>query len=164
MVPSLDLQLQAAIKALSDTVGPAIDPNDKMASEQLHLVIASLAMVRERLPVQRRFIRRLLEDAVAIAGAVNASEQDDRLAEAVVAARAALADPELEAHELETARSNLTSITVNLIAAAGGEGLDRFGAAVARASKMPLDRLRAWSIVSGFEPDPSTVPALDTLI
>ncbi|MBB4631625.1 hypothetical protein [Sphingosinicella soli] len=164
MVPSLDLQLQAAIKALSDTVSRAIDPADKMASGQLHLVIASLGMVRERLPVQRRFVRRLLEDAVAIAGAVNASEQDGRLAEAVVVARAALADPEMEAQELEDVRSNLTSITANLIAAAGGEGLDRFGAAVARGSKVPLDRLRAWSIMSGFEPDPSAVPPLSALI
>lgn|SRR3546814_284103 len=164
MVPSVDLQLQAAIKALSDTVGPAVDPADKVASEQLHLVIATLGMVRERLPAQRRFIRRLLEDAVAIAGAVNASEQDDGLAEAVVVARAALADPEMEAHELETVRANLTNLTANLIAAAGGEGLDRFGLAVARGSKMPLDRLRAWSIMSGFEPNPSTVPALNTLI
>src|SRR3546814_7087632 len=107
MVPSVDLQLQAAIKALSDTVGPAIDPADKVASEQLHLVIATLGMVRERLPAQRRFIRRLLEDAAAIAGAVNASEHDDRLAEAVVVARAALADPELEAHELEIGRAHV---------------------------------------------------------
>src|SRR3546814_9311493 len=99
MVPSVDLQLQAAIKALSDTVGPAVDPADKVASEQLHLVIATLGMVRERLPAQRRFIRRLLEDAVAIAGAVHESEQDDGLAEEVVVARAAVADPEQEAHE-----------------------------------------------------------------
>src|SRR3546814_19281553 len=89
-----DLPRPAAIKALSVADGPAVAPADKVASEQLHLVIASLGMVRDRLPAQRRFIRRLLEDAVAIAGAVNASEQDDGLAEAVVVARAALADPE----------------------------------------------------------------------
>lgn len=164
MVPSLDLQLQAAIKALSDTVVPAVDPADKMAAEQLHLVIASLGMVRERMPVQRRFIRRLLEDAVALAEAVNATEDDSGLAEAVTAARAALADPKLEAHELEAIRAKLTSMTVRLIAAAGGEGLDRFGGAVARGSKMPLDRLRAWSIMSGFEPDSSAVKPLSILI
>src|SRR3546814_20887185 len=89
MVPSVDLQLQAAIKALSDTVGPAVDPADKVASEQLHLVIATLGMVRERLPAQRRFIRRLLDDAVAIAGAVKAREQDDGHAEAGVVDRSA---------------------------------------------------------------------------
>src|SRR3546814_19464635 len=70
----------------------------------------------------------------------------------------------MEAHELETVRANLTNLTANLIAAAGGEGLDRFGLAVARGSKMPLDRLRAWTIMSGFEPNPSTVLALNTLI
>ena len=164
MVPSLDLQLQSAIKALSDTVSPAVDPADKMAAEQLHLVIATLSMVRERLPVQRRFIRRLLEDAVALAEAVNASENDGGLAEAVAAARASLADPEMEAHELEATRAELTSVTVRLIAAAGGEGLDRFGAAVARGSKVPLDRLRAWSILSGFEPDSSVIKPLDAMI
>src|SRR3546814_5131592 len=70
----------------------------------------------------------------------------------------------MEAHELETVRANLTNLTANLIAAAGGEGLDRFGLAVARGSKMQLDRLRAWCIMSGFEPNPSTVPALDLLL
>lgn len=164
MVPSLDLQLQASIKALSDTVAAAIDPADKMAAEQLHLVIASLGMVRERLPIQRRFIRRLLEDAIAVGEAVNASESEKALKSAIDAARAALADPELEAHELETNRAELTSVTVNIIAAAGGAGLDRFGSAVARASRLPLDRLRAWSIMSGFEPDPSTVKPLNKML
>src|SRR3546814_16049755 len=70
----------------------------------------------------------------------------------------------MEAHELETVRANLTNLTANLIAAAGGEGLDRSGLAVARGSKMPLDSLRAWSIMSGFEPNPSTVPALNTVL
>src|SRR3546814_601910 len=111
MVPSVDLQLQAAIKALSDTVGPAVDPADKVASEQLHLVSATLGMVRERLPAQRRFIRRLLEDAVAIAGAVNASEQDDGLAEAVVVARAALADPEMRSEEHTSGLQSLMRIS-----------------------------------------------------
>jgi hypothetical protein len=164
MVPSLDLQIQAALKALSDTVAPAIDPDDKMAVEQLHLVIASLGMVRERMPVQRRFIRRLLEDALALAEELNSIETDHGLAGAIGGARAALSDPELEAHELEETRAMLTSVTVKLIAAAGGEGLDRFGAAVARGSKMPLDRLRAWSIMSGFEPDESEVKPLSHLV
>lgn len=164
MVPSLDLQLQAALKALSDTVAPAIDPADKMATEQLHLVIATLGMVRERLPVQRRLIRRLLEDAIALAEQIDKTEEDGALVEETVAARAALSDPELEAHELEAVRTRLTSIIVKLIASAGGEGLDRFGATVAKGSKMPLDRLRAWSAVSGFEPDPTAVKPLESLL
>lgn len=164
MVPSLDLQLQAAIKALSDTMRPALDPANKMAAEQLHIVIASLAMVRERLPVQRRFIRRLLEDAIALAEAVNVTERHDGLTASVAAARAALDDPELEADELESTRAQLTSVTVQLIQSAGAEGLGRFGAVVARGTRISLDRLRAWSAGSGFEPDQSAVKSLQTLI
>ena len=164
MVPSLDLQLQAAIKALSDTIVPAIDSSDKVAAEQLNLVIATLGMVRERLPVQRRFVRRLLEDSIAVAEDINKTERDQALTDTIAHARAALSDPEGEAHELEAVHAQLTEISTKLIATAGGEGLDRFGAAVARGTKMPLDRLRAWSIVSGFEPDPSLVKPLDELI
>ena len=64
MVPDIDLQLQVAIKALSDAIAPAVDPDDKMATEQLQLVIATLTMARERLPVERRMGRRLLAFAL----------------------------------------------------------------------------------------------------
>src|SRR3546814_17918669 len=51
MIPDLDLQLQVVIKALKDTVMPAVDPAHRMAIEQLGLSIATLSMVRERLPL-----------------------------------------------------------------------------------------------------------------
>src|SRR3546814_16465351 len=51
MIPDLDLQLQVVIKALQDTVMPAVDPAHRMAIEQLGLSIATLSMVRERLPL-----------------------------------------------------------------------------------------------------------------
>src|SRR3546814_11359836 len=100
MVPRVDLQLQAAIKALSDTVGPAVDPADKVASEQLDLEIDTLGTVRERLPAQRRLIRRPLEDAVASAGAVNTTEPDDGLGDRRARARAALAVHGVETQEV----------------------------------------------------------------
>lgn len=164
MVPSLDLQLQASIKALTDAIRPAVDPADKVASEQIHLVLATLTMVRERLPVQRRFIRRLLEDAAELGEAVNASERHQGLTEAISTARLALRDPELEADELEAVRSTLTNISAEVVAGAGAGGLIRFGSKIARHSKTPLDRLRAWSISSGFEPDASAVNPLNELI
>src|SRR3546814_20596692 len=50
MIPDLDLQLQVVIQALKDTVMPAVDPAHRMAIEHLRLSIATLSMVRERLP------------------------------------------------------------------------------------------------------------------
>src|SRR3546814_15487978 len=51
MIPDLDLQLQVVIKALKDTVMPAVDPAHRMAIEQLGLSLETLSMVRERLPL-----------------------------------------------------------------------------------------------------------------
>src|SRR3546814_19527781 len=51
MIPDLDLQLQVVIKALKDTVMPAVDPAHRMAIEQLGLSIATISLVRARLPL-----------------------------------------------------------------------------------------------------------------
>ena len=65
-----DIQVQAAIKALTDTVAPAIDADNKLAVEQLHMVIGALNVVAENLPYQFRFdcdeLGRLVELARAI--------------------------------------------------------------------------------------------------
>lgn len=163
MVPDLDYQLQVSLKALSDNVTPAVDPTDAVAKEQLNLVIATLTMVRNRLPVQRRFIRRLLEDEIALAIEVAAATGDGaELRAQADAAVAALADPELEASELEDVRAELAALTVGKIAAAGGAGLAALAPIVLRGTKAPLDRLRSWCIASGFESDPSAVKTLES--
>lgn len=164
MVPDIDLQLQAAIKALTDVIGPAVNTDDKMASEQLHLVIATLRMARERLPVRRRFVRRLLEDAIELAETVNAEGARPALAQQISEAREALHDPELEATEIEAIRGRLSAATAQIIADAGVEGLRVFGKDVARGSAVPVARLRAWSTPSGFEPQVDELATLDTLI
>lgn len=162
MVPDLDYQLQASLKALADNVTPAVDPLDKVATEQLKLVIATLTMVRERLPIQRRFIRRLLEDEIALATQVAITEGGcAALQTQVDGAQAALADPELEAQELEDVRAGLAAATVAKIADAGQAGLARLAPVVLRGTKVSLDRLRSWCAPSGFESDPSSVTPIE---
>ena len=165
MVPDLDYQLQVSLKALSDNVKPAVDPADAVAKEQLNLVIATLTMVRERLPIQRRFIRRLLEDEIALAIEVAAVAADGAALKAQAdAAVAALADPELEACELEDIRAELAALTVGKIAGAGEAGLAAIAPVVLRGTKTQLDRLRSWCIASGFESDPSSVKPIEAVL
>ena len=102
MVPDLDLQLQVSMKALTDTVMPAVDQTNKMAVEQLHLVLGTLNMVRQRMPAARRFTRRLLEDAIAMATALKtdleaAGDNASVLTGHIASAQAALASPEARA-------------------------------------------------------------------
>ena len=67
MVPDPDLQLQVVIKALSETIAPAVRSDEKVAQEQLHLSIATLGILRQQLPMTRRYLRRLADDAIALA-------------------------------------------------------------------------------------------------
>jgi hypothetical protein len=49
MQPGFDLRLRTMIKALSETVLPAVDPGNKAALEQTHIVIGSLELLREQI-------------------------------------------------------------------------------------------------------------------
>lgn len=165
MIPDIDLQLQIVLKSLSDIVAPAVDTTDKVASEQLQLVIATLKMVRDHVPLERRMVRRLLGDEIALADRIAATGVADRdLVDAVAVARDALGDPECDTVDLDHVRSVLTSRTVSVIAAAGARGVDSLAQAVIGGTKVPLDRLRAWCLPSGFEPDPAQVAALQSVL
>jgi hypothetical protein len=165
MVPDIDLQLQVAIKALRDAVSPAVDPADKVATEQLQLVIASLTMARERLPVERRMVRRLLEDDMALARRIAATVPDDGgLSDRIEDAQAALCDPELGTSELASIRAKLTEKSASTIASAGPAGLSALAPVVVDGSRVALARLRSWCQPSGFEPDSSQVMPLSTLL
>lgn len=47
-----DFLLPTALKALTDTVIPAIDPDNQLAQEQAKLIAASLSLVAQRLPLE----------------------------------------------------------------------------------------------------------------
>lgn len=163
MVPDLNLQLQVSIKALQDNVRPAVSPDNKIATEQLHLVIATLELVRKHLSFQRRLVRRLLEDGVTLAEELAQRPGATALEGAIAEAKAALQDAELEADQIEAARAKLTTILVAAVADASEAEADALARIVVRASQLPLERLRAWCLPSGFEPEADLRP-LDALV
>lgn len=171
MVPDLDLQLQVALKALRETVAPAVDPGNRVALEQLHLSIATLTMVRERLPLARRFARRRLEDALDLAHAVAAAARKDAaldlaaLDATIAASPALLLDPVAETADFDAAIAAVTAATLTVIRAAqGGNAIAAIDAAVLTASAPTIERGRAWFLAAGFEPDPTAIRPLATLL
>lgn len=169
MVPNLDLQLQVAIKALTDVVSPAVSPSNKMATEQLGLTIATLQMVRDRLPISRRFARRSLEDALVLAEAVLATDDgiggDRALASLVADVRVALEDPTCETDELEHLLAGINAGTCAVIAAAQDTPASRkIEIAVLNLSAGRIERGRSWCLPAGFEPNPEQIPPISSLI
>src|SRR3546814_17934705 len=92
MIPDLDLQLQVVIKALKDTVMPAVDPAHRMAIEQLGLSIATLSMVRERLPLAGLREWQDLANAIALGRATVVEVSSIALEQAIGDGAALLAD------------------------------------------------------------------------
>ena len=95
MIPEIDVQLAAVAKSLADNVLPAVDPANAMAVEQLHLALATLAIVRQRLPDLHAYLRRDLADNIALAREIEAD------AVAIADSEAVLASPESSPQRIE---------------------------------------------------------------
>lgn len=162
MVPDADLQLQVAIKALSEAVAPAIDPANRLAMEQLHLSIATLGLVRSGLPFQHRRARRELGDAAELAASIalaGAPRPD-----LIDAARALLDDPAADEVVLDTLRRDLLEqIEAAVITASGTPAERAVAKATVTGSRAALDLARAWCQPAGFEVRESVSP-LDQLL
>ena len=149
-----DIALQAVLKSLHDVVLPAVDADNKLAQEQAQLVVGLLTLVAQRLPLQFRYdvdeLTRLL--ALARTLGLDSAAQDDVL-------RRAGAGPD----EVVAA--------VGALRAAIGDHIDTLGqgdaaarAAVLAAAREQHLRERSWLSMQGWEVDPATVPAIETLI
>jgi hypothetical protein len=165
--------LRAAIKCLRDTVQPAIDPADPQANEQLRLTIDFLEFLRTRLydvharhryelSHQIEVARALLPEARLISPRA-AAELESALA------GAALAYQDVEGHtdELRNASLLLWARVRGVIRAAreaSAEVRKRVACAVLSGVGPLVEMESAWYLPFGFEPDPATVPPLETLV
>lgn len=159
MIPEIDVQLAAVIKALGDNVAPALDAANPMAAEQLHLAMATLAIVRQRLPDLHANLRRDLAEAIALGKTIGVE------AGPVASAEAVLASPESSAQRLEReVRALKEAIAARIDAVRGTADEARVARAVMEAAQGPILRWRSWASGMGFEPDPAAVPPLADLL
>ena len=156
MIPEIDVQLAAVAKALADNVMPAVDPGNPMAVEQLHLALATLGIVRQRLPDLHAYLRRDLTEAIALTRRIGADVGDSE---------AVLASAESSPQRIEAqVRTLKETIAARIDAARGTPHEAMVAAAVLDAADPAILRWRAWAIGMGFEPDPAAVPPLDELL
>ncbi len=156
MIPEIDVQLAAVAKALADNVMPAVDPGNPMAAEQLHLALATLGIIRQRLPDLHAYLRRDLAEAIALARRIGAALDDSQ---------AVLASPESSPQRIEAqVRTLKEAITARIDAARGTPDEPSVAAAVLDAADPAILRWRSWASGMGFEPDPAAIPPLGELL
>ena len=164
-----DIQIQSRIKAMIDTILPAVDPEHKMAQEQARLVIGTLQLVAKRLPIAYRYDRDELDRYVTLARDLVA-QVGHSLGGPTISAMETLAAhggdvldrARAEPAELEAAIFDLRATVGELIQEARAKGNPEAKATIRKlvlaASKQELDRERALVVDMGFENDPANMP------
>lgn len=171
-----DIQLQSAIKSMCDTVLPAIDANNQLALEQAQLVVATLQLVRQRLPLGYRFdcdeLARLLHVAEELSECARGGEATDdardALADTARGGADVLSRARAEPDELNAAVRSLRSHVGAVVQAVYEEGDLNSGEAVRKlilqSSEEQLLRERTWVLPQGWEPDPEALPPIEELL
>ncbi len=174
MHPSL--QIQSMIKALTDVVLPAVDPANKLAQEQARLVVGTLNLMAQQLPLRFRFdcdeLSRLLQLAdvlrKAAQGGAGTAACVERMGRAATAASRALEQAQAGPDAIGQAIRDLRAVTSQVVRSAyvecEGAALKRVEGAVLASSKEQLLRDRSWVLAQGWEPDPEAVPKIRNLL
>lgn len=169
MVPSPEMQLRSVIKSLTDSVRPAIDVTNKAATEQVDLVIATLAMVKDRIPLLRRFARAELKDQIELANKVAPHLIEAAVATEVIttltqSAVALLADPEGDSGDLEHLSVELGNAVACAIAELPPAGTSRLTKMMLETSAIHVRRMQAWNLPAGYDSNIDGSLAIEQLI
>lgn len=154
-------QIPTLIKAMTDVVMPAVDPDNKLAQEQAQLIVGCLHLMAQRLPLQYRYDRHELKCFIALAtelqqevgGSPALAEALATLNQRATSGQDVLARAGAEPTELETANLTLRDAVGQLIVAASVADDDARRVAIDKAvmahAKDQLLRERAWLALQG---------------
>ncbi len=162
-----DLALQAVLKSLTEVIAPSVDPHDKMAREQVSLVIGLLTLIADRLPHTHAYdcdeLGRLIQLAQNIVPAADSQALSSAIDGGIVVLERAKASPGDLVATIAALRSAIGDAAAGL-----ASRKDTIGRAAVRAlldaSSAQLLRERSWVLMQGWENDPSSIPEIETLI
>ena len=171
MQPSFEYAIDAMVRALSDTVRPAVNPEDKAAAEQLAIVIGSLGMLRSQIDYAHWFEVADAQDMAGLAQSLAALADLPAAAEAQAAASRALSlasRHDVTLSTLREANRELRGLVTALIeqgaARDPGKLGERIEAIVLEHSKRQISRERAYVAGAGFDVFPDNLVSIEAAL
>lgn len=169
MVPDIALRLQSMTRAMTEVVIPGIDPSQKLALEQAHLVVAYLALLSDQHDKAYQYEMAELRDARSLLEQLLACARGD------ARARTALAESESTAMLSIPSQARLADLVRAvkgaadaLVHAAYEEGKSDVLATVTSAvmdhAQRQIARERVWARKAGFEVEPEKLPGFDEVL
>jgi len=166
MIPDIEVQLQVAIKSLKDNVAPAVDKQNSLAQEQMHLSLATIEIALKHLPLVHGYVRKDIGEHIAIAKKLTdvCSREEDKslLRQGIAAAESALNNPELGFVQLQAAARELREkIGITIIECSATADAPAVEKTVLDMCGTTMGIARAWTKPHGFEPNPADVVDLE---
>ena len=159
-------QLQVVQRALGEVILPALGSAESHVIEQLHLSIAALSFMQQRLPHARRYYRGTQQRYLAMAEAIGAllagraGADGGGLDPLVAEGRSLLDSPSAENADYRRSTADLLARIAALVADAQGSAYE------AALDKLVMDHSgpillqdRVWCAPLGFELRPDDLPA-----
>jgi hypothetical protein len=171
-----EFQIQTIIKAMMEDVIPALDQTNQLAMQSAQLTIGTLMLISQHLPLQYRYDCDELQRLLALAETLRAqAKRGDKTGAALSALQLAgqtgqdvLQRARAEPGEILAAIRELRAAAAEMVRAVYAEGAEASQTAVGKAvlgmSREQLLRDRSWLLMQGWEPDPKSIPAIDTLL
>lgn len=170
------IQIQSMIKALQDVVIPALDPDNKLAQEQIGLIVGTLNLMAQQEPHQFAFdldeLQRLIDLAAELksaAGSVDSltsplAELDRAMAGGSATIEAAQAGPQDLRDSIRALRAATGTLITQVYEHADSTIIDKIQAATLHNCGEQLLRDRALLKPQGWEPVPDAVPDISELL
>lgn len=171
-----EIQIQTAIRAMTEVVIPAIHPDEALAQEQAQIVVGILGLLAGFLPLEFRFDRDELgrlastagEVAEVAAGGERTADAARRLRDATAGGSDVLDRARAEPSELQSAVRELRAALGELIGAVYADGEPAARDTVQRAmldwAESQQLRERSAALLQGFEQERHGVPPLEELL
>lgn len=165
--------LRSVVKSLTDVIGPAINPTDVLAREQIKLVIDQIEFIRTHLDKIYGFERLKLKQGLSMGGALqrlcppSVSPVVVELRAAMLKGEEAIATAGLPTAMLTAAADELAAAIRKLIRESKSFPDDvrrAIGRSVVDATDEWIALERSWYLPFGFDPDAGEVKELSALI
>lgn len=158
---AFETHLQVVHRALGEVVLPALDGAPGHVIEQLHLSLAAIGFMQQRLPHARRYYRASLAAWCDMAeAAVGLVPEAGALAAGATVGRRLLESPTAEDADYQQATADLRASIAALVESSPGTAHEAaLDALVLEQSEAILLQDRVWCLPLGFELRPQDLPS-----
>ena len=166
MNPDIDLRLKSVLKALSDVILPALPADERLARDQVKLVMGHVAIIAEQWKHALNFELENLALACALAGELAAMSLDASCGDELIVALAAAEAVDRNDYDAVTLVHRHLKGLIDVLIADDQRCAPMpraVLAAVLRYNQRRAPRERTWHRGAGLDPDTASLPPFASL-